>query len=288
MASSNAELFLNTQNYSGSTRRNYRSTISKYFPTYGDLTFFADLELAEAIEWIKTKSKTDKDKTLNEHFNRIRKYLSWEIEKDHITLNYPLNNLFHKYINNANPIIIDDLQIKIATDSMSPEEKATFYAYLDTGVRKEEISQLKPIHFIANSSVRVYGSKTHTERTVHAVSDRVRSLVESEDISSFVRPHILVDRFKEILEKNEIKITFDILRHTFATNYIEQGGNIMYLANMMGNSPEVILKNYCHRNDKLTKEETSIIINKKENLRTLKAELEYLRLRVKELEGDKE
>ncbi len=277
-------MFLRNQNYRGSTKKNYLSTLQKYFAYEDEINDVLTMHLSEVIELIHERANTDNDKTLNEHFNRIRKFLIWYSKLKKITPKYDLESLTHKYVNNTNPIILDNDEIAVATLSLEPDELATFFCYLDTGIRKEEIKQLEPIHFKEKKQVNIFSSKTSTERTIYAVSDRVRKIIEDNKIESFVAPHVLANKFMKIRKENDIVITFNILRHTFATIYANKGGNPMRLTKLMGNSLDVIIKNYYHNNTEEIKNEIDSIINHKKNFKTQEKYIEYLELRIKELE----
>jgi integrase len=61
-----------------------------------------------------------------------------------------------------------------------------------------------------------------------------------------------VSAFKELRKRtNTTGFTAYSYRHTFATRWLEAGGSIDVLAELMGNSPETIRKHYAHLfNDK--------------------------------------
>lgn len=280
------KLFLSNQNYSWTTKKNYSSTLLKYFTKTSDIDLMLESSLEEAIDTIKDRSTTDNDKTLNEHFNRLRKFLSWYKDYNKITdVMYDLESLTHKYINNTNPTVLSNQEIAIAMLSLKPEEQATFMAYLEQGIRKEEIKQLSPQDFLEKKQVNIFSSKTSTERSIYAVSEATKKIIEENNVKDFVSPNLLASKFREIRKNNEIYITFNILRHTFATRYINAGGNPMRLAKLMGNSIEVILNNYYHNNTEEIKKELDNIVNTRVNYASQKKYIEYLETRIKELEN---
>jgi len=79
------------------------------------------------------------------------------------------------------------------------------------------------------------------------------NLVLCRDNGKYIYPRALTRDFKPLIEKTDIpEIRFHDLRHTFATQFLEAGGNIKTLQQILGHSSiSVTMDTYSHVNDEM-------------------------------------
>lgn len=132
-----------------------------------------------------------------------------------------------------------------------------FHLFLDCGLRRQEVLNLKTYDVNTNSLI-IRNSKNNKSRIVLLPDFLYQSLINYlGNRSGFV----FLDKYNNVpITENTIKKMFvnirklpymgrlhaHLLRHTFATSYLYYGGNMEMLRLLMGHSSYSILQNYVH------------------------------------------
>ena len=143
---------------------------------------------------------------------------------------------------------------------------------IDTGVRTSELVRLKNSDFDQSSKslvIRKSVAKTRTQRIVY-LSEKVCSVlsrfirIKPQAWSDYLFPsrdglhlstNALSREFRKLSAAAGVKVTPYQLRHSFATYFVSQGGNIFALQNLMGHSDIRMTKRYTELSDVIKKEE---------------------------------
>lgn len=133
------------------------------------------------------------------------------------------------------------------------EHKLMVETALLTGLRPSELLALKveDIDFFEHT-ILVKSTKTYQDRIIpigKELSQKLQYWIYKKKISNRIFPYN-PDWFAVILRKASKKIGFHVtpymLRHTFATQYIENGGNLLMLKNILGHSNIKTTESYVH------------------------------------------
>jgi integrase len=138
--------------------------------------------------------------------------------------------------------------------------------WLGTGLRKMELLKLKHEHVDLKKkllTVVAENSKNGKARTIE-ISNRVAETLAAMpgEVYFFENPttkrHLgdLIEPFRRTLEPAEIKgrVRIHDLRDTYATQSLRRGVDIRTVADLIGDSPEVALKRYCHSDERTRRE----------------------------------
>lgn len=140
-------------------------------------------------------------------------------------------------------------------------DKAVCMLMLDCGLRRSEVINLKlsDVNFVNNTIlVNGKGSKQRIVPFGSAVREQLlkyRSIIDDNSVKSFflnndftaLTPNAVKMMFSRLKERSGIsRIYPHLLRHTFATNYIFNGGNLEVLRVLLGHSSINITQVYIH------------------------------------------
>ncbi len=163
----------------------------------------------------------------------------------------------------------------------SPEQFAQFLSVVDleyyracfafiyyTGVRKSEALSIRKKD-VGADWVHVRGTKTETSDRVLRITPSLRAILEpilerteKDDDLIFPIPSVtLQDRFVAYIEKSGLpKLRIHDLRHSFATNLIGSGANIVAVSKYLGHaSINQTLRTYAHLFEKADDEMVNLI-----------------------------
>ena len=134
-----------------------------------------------------------------------------------------------------------------------PEHKLMVETALLTGLRPNELLSLKSGDIDNyDSVVKIRNTKTYMDREVPIPRELCAKLllwIESGNITGLIFPY-RPDWFTRIVRnagrKGGFRATPYMLRHSFATMYVENGGNILALKKIMGHSQLSTTESYVH------------------------------------------
>ena len=134
-----------------------------------------------------------------------------------------------------------------------PEHKLMVEIALLTGMRPSEVLSLKIDDVDGHdSTIRIKNTKTYIDREIpisRELCAKLQMWAEGKKITGRFFPY-KSDWFAKIVrsaaKKGGFVATPYMLRHTFATQYVENGGNIMVLKKIMGHSDIKTTEGYIH------------------------------------------
>lgn len=141
-------------------------------------------------------------------------------------------------------------QLEIILDAANDTEKgkelrlAMQLSYY-SGLRMEEVLSLRKSDIVLNGHIGLTVSgKGSKSRKVYLPKEKL-SLVEN--FKGFTINESYVTKSVEIIsERTGIKFSFHSLRHSFASNFVRNGGNIVLLQKLMGHSKMTTTAVYLH------------------------------------------
>lgn len=203
----------------------------------------------------------------NHPFQNLNSFFKWAIKKNKLKTN-PIAELeLHKKKDDGciKPASIED--IKKLLNSFDKSTFAGLRNYLitllmiDTGIRTSELRRLKDSDLDINGKqilISKHISKTKKNRIVYLSDTTVKLLIKlinakPEGFSELLFPTIegqemscerLSNEFYKQSERAGVKITPYQLRHSFASYYISNGGDVFTLQNLMGHADLRMTKRY--------------------------------------------
>lgn len=114
-----------------------------------------------------------------------------------------------------------------------------------SGLRMEEVLTLNKSDIILNGHIGISVSgKGSKSRKVYLPKDKMNLI---SDFQGFTITEGYVTKSVEIIsERTGVKFSFHSLRHSFASNFVRNGGNIVLLQKLMGHSKMTTTAVYLH------------------------------------------
>lgn len=203
----------------------------------------------------------------NHPYQNLSSFFNWAIKQDFINKNPLTTQGIKKKRDDGNikPASIED--VKTLLDSFDKSNYAGFRNYtitlvmLDTGIRTSELIRLKNEDYDATAKqiiISKHISKTRKHRVVYLSTTTCNALntllkVKPKEWNNWLFPtregeqmrtEGLDTEFRRQCEKIGIKFTPYQLRHTFATYFVANGGDIFTLQELMGHSDIRMTKRY--------------------------------------------
>lgn len=210
---------------------------------------------------VRLRESDVKPVSCNTYISGINAFLNWLHEHGHVS-----ERLAIKKLRVEQQVIktLDDATLKalLAFKSQTPGEhrvQALVSLLLDTGIRIDEALTLKPESIDFDNMLLTVMGKGKKERLVPFSFELRRVLVKymarSQKALRFVfctregsklSYHNLNRDYRSLCLKAGIEKegSFHRLRHTFATNYVRSGGNILYLSRVLGHTTLSMTKRY--------------------------------------------
>lgn len=191
-------------------------------------------------------------KTLNNELGYIRAVYNELVSLGIINFTNPLASLKplplqERELSWLTPVQITELLHSISTGCHNPHVLAIVLLSLATGSRWSEAEKLTPQRLQQNT-VTFSGTK----------SGKVRSVPVSAELASFLRQHwhtygpftSSISAFRRALTRTSIELprgqAAHVLRHTFASHFMQNGGNILTLQKILGHSTIIMTMRYSH------------------------------------------
>lgn len=202
--------------------------------------------------------------TVNSYLRGLNSFLTWLHENEHIP-----ERLRMKPLKAPQRVlkVFSDSQIRLLL-SFKPKtfHEHRLYAMLclaiDTGCRVDELITLQRNSVDFDNLLITVRGKGNKERTI-PISIEIRKI-----LFKFVQRHSFefcfptlhggkvyyrstLDQFKKLCKKQGVggpRLSWHTLRHTFATAYLRDGGNIIYLSRILGHSTVSTTQLYVQNN----------------------------------------
>lgn len=265
-------MFMQEQQFRGNSKETisyYKITLNMFLDYCGRDLDIEDLDvmLFKSYQLFLSDSKNIKKVSIRTYARAVRVFYRYLYFEDLIDLN--INKL--KLIKADKEVILPltDYEIKLLLSSFEPgtflgeRDKLICMLMLDCGLRRGEVVSLKLSDIDKRNQTMLINGKGSKQRVVpYGVSlkrqlKRYLSLRNCEPCN-YAALFLTVER--EPITSNTIKMLFrrvkdisgisriypHLLRHTFATNYIAQGGNLEVLRVLLGHSSISITQIYVH------------------------------------------
>jgi len=207
--------------------------------------------------------------TLQTYIRQLRAYLSWLYEEGYIETNFVekfrLPKAEKKLVSILTDEEIDKLLSKYKKNTeMSVRNACIIALMLDSGLRISEVVGLEYDNvFLTQNILKVYG-KGHKERTVpigiytkkmlYKYMTNFRSMPEYDTKSLFINKNkepLTYDSVKMLFSRLSKSLDIDrlhphLLRHTFATQYLINGGDTFSLQQILGHTSLEMVRRYSH------------------------------------------
>ncbi|QVK21737.1 tyrosine-type recombinase/integrase [Mycoplasmatota bacterium] len=229
------------------------------------------------------KAKGNKNNTINKRLETLKQALKYCVSQEYIDTN-PMSNFKLLDKDDIETVIIqkDILNAVFAFFQTAPSKphilrsRAIVYILLDTGIRRNELRQLKVTDLdLENNQINLKFTKTKKHRSVF-ITDYTKQSIE--EYISVVKPtdYLLIDDisrrqltyygmykfFEEIKRKlnlpGEISLSFHKFRHTYATTCLEQGASLEFIRKTLGHSSITITQKYLHLSNNKLKDEHKV------------------------------
>ena len=238
------------------TLNDYIKTFKK-FSDFGCNTMELEILNNDLVEFFKSIPDTS-PAVYNRPFSNLSSFFNWCVKQDILECN-PLSKLgLHKKRDDGNihSASIDDIKALLDTCDRKTFTGLRNYTMillmLDTGIRTSEITRLVNSDYDAAAGTIIVTkdkAKTRRERICYLSDNVISALnkylrIKPAEIE-FIFPsrdanqlstNELAREFRKLSDKAEVKVTPYQLRHSFATYFIENGGNVFVLQNLMGHS----------------------------------------------------
>ena len=203
----------------------------------------------------------------NKPFQNVNAFFNWLVSQEYLSKNPLKANGLKKRKDDGNvkPASIKALQSFLkALDRKSytgMRDYAIIVLMLDTGIRTRELLNLHNSDFDAKAgciAVSKLVAKTRNTRTVYLSTATVRLIADFQEIKpqtwddwlfpNYEGKQLKVDHLDKVFlkysQKSGIKITPYQLRHSFATLFLKNGGDVFSLQHLMSHSDLRMTKRY--------------------------------------------
>lgn len=269
--------FLVEQQIRGNSERTvvfYRSCLSKAALFLGSDSSLADLSLPQLREYyLSLRQRGLSSVTLQSYIRALRAFLSWCYQEDYLPVNlsdkFRLPKAKRKEIDT-----LTDSEVRALLSCFNPRSLIQLRnlcicsLMLDSGLRRDEVVTLSLPLLHVREGYAIVNGKGNKQRTVPlglhtrklllrylsrrpgcAATDRVFLKADLLPVSgNTVRQ--MFDRLKVRAEIPRLKA--HLLRHTFATRYLENGGDIYSLKQILGHTSLEMVKRYVHTTHRKT------------------------------------
>ena len=258
-----------------SVRGNSRETIKDYLTKlrlFKDFTGDVDVNSIDLPllrrYYLELASSRKNTVTIQTYVRSLRAFLNWLYNNEYISTDLCKKFKLPKARKNVIDVLTDDeiariYSVYVGDDLQSLRNRAIISLMLDAGLRLGEVvtSERSKLHL--DERCLIVTGKGNKQRAVAFGNTTQQHLREYLEKCPKVAPLIVKVSGKHAYEQvthttvkeifRDLKVLADIprlhphlLRHTFATRYLENGGNIYSLQLLLGHSSLEIVKNYLH------------------------------------------
>lgn len=276
------------------TLKDYRQTF-KFFKAAASDSMDEDILRKETLAFFKAIPDTSPSR-YNKPYSNMNAFYNWCLDQEYLTVN-PLKKLKLKKKKDDGkilPVTIDELRgfmnVINTHEYAGLRDYAAILLQIDTGIRPGEMLKLTEANYdAAKSSVMVPKSAAKTDenrqlflspQTVRYINKLLKAKLDSWGpwiFCSYEGTQLYevnyARRFQLYSAESGIKITPYQLRHSFATLYLKNGGDIFTLQRTMGHSDLRMTKRYVEIDDDFMREQhelaspaASLLIERKRRL----------------------
>jgi site-specific recombinase XerD len=232
--------YLRSGGYSKYTPDDFTSDVKKFGLFVKDKKL-KDIKTVDIQQWIGEIKKVMKEKTVSRKISAVTNYFNWLAQEKVITEN-PAQSIRYIRVTSPLPDILfdEECQKLLAAASADPRSYLLVLLLLYTGMKKEELFDLKLTHFDFSNKyapelwLKHTGKKVKKDRKLklpHEVVSVFQEYVKRYGITDILFPY--TPRFIEMIltdtaKKAELqkKVTAGILRDTFVVQCLKRGEEI--------------------------------------------------------------
>ena len=263
-------------NYIKSTRRWWKREISRL----NILTkYFKKFLLSEITPYHVEKYKAKRRKTVtgagvNRELALLKAMFNKAIQWGFVRMENPIRKVSY-YPERQMERILSDEEAELLVEKSGESLRPVVVTALNTGMRKSEILALrwKDVDF-KRRYIRVERSKNNRSRKIPMnsyVRDELQKLRRNDSdyvftqIKSSERLRCVASAFKTACKNAELKgLRFHDLRHTFATNLVMAGIDLVTVKEILGHSDISMTVRYSHPSDKRKMEAVEKLVPRKD------------------------
>jgi site-specific recombinase XerD len=232
--------YLRSGGYSKYTPDDFTSDVKKFGLFIKDKKL-KDIRLVDIQQWIGEIKKVMKEKTVSRKISAITNYFNWLTQEKVLEVN-PTSSIRYLRVTSPLPDILfdEECQKLLAAASADPRSYLLVLLLLDTGMKKEELFDLKIVHFDFSNKyapelwLKHTGKKSKKDRKLKLPQEVVpvfHDYVKRYGITDILFPY--TPRFIEMMltdtaKRAELqkKVTAGILRDTFVVRCLKRGEEI--------------------------------------------------------------
>ncbi|EDQ9398992.1 tyrosine-type recombinase/integrase [Salmonella enterica] len=158
----------------------------------------------------------------------------------------PVRGIRKLKVRNTEMAFLSDEEIDRLLERLEGDARRVAILCLSTGARWSEAAELRGEHIVGNR-VTFFNTKNGKARTV-PISESTLALIKTRRTGPLYRVDYL--RFREILQEVKPDLpkgqATHVMRHTFATHFMMNGGNIVTLQRILGHSTIQQTMTYAH------------------------------------------
>lgn len=210
---------------------------------------FADYRAKRLAEGISANNLNREHAYLRAVFNELARLGYWKGEN-------PLAKVRQMKVAERELSFLSIEQIRRLLDALSGDALLVARVCLATGARWSEAEELR-VSQVRNGQIQFTGTKSGKNRSV-PVDDALIAALHAHLEKRYGSDTALVERFfkcgygafREAVEKSGLTLPrgqlTHVLRHTFASHFIMNGGNILVLQKILGHSSLTMTMRYAH------------------------------------------
>jgi integrase/recombinase XerD len=227
-----------------------------------DVDQISPTDLRQFMLYLRTEYTTRAGKPLSPSsiqnaWKALRSFFEWcnlELGVDNPAADLPLPRVPPTEIQPLTRSEISELLSKA-----SLRDKAIILVLLDTGVRAGELCRILQEHVNLSTGAALitpHGRKTRS-RTVHTSRPTIKAILRYLLTRNDSRPHLFLNKYHQPLNRNSVRLALRRLgeqvnvkvhphkfRHTFAIEYLRNGGDPWTLQATLGHSTMEMVKTY--------------------------------------------
>ncbi|MCK9443275.1 MAG: tyrosine-type recombinase/integrase [Tissierellaceae bacterium] len=279
------DIFLLDRELKGNTEKtifNYRQQIQYFIDFTGDIDVKnINLHLLNEYQlYLKTKDRYEnhpfkgkdvgsiKKITLQSYIRQLRVFIKYLYDEEYLEIDLTKKFKLPKAPKKVIEVLTDDeinilFSVYKETSELELRNKCIIALMLDSGLRKSEVIALEydDIYF-TNNYIKVSG-KGQKERIVPlgvTTKKLLMKYISNRSMTEYQSKRLFINKNLMPLSDNAIKMMFvrlkkrtgierlhaHLLRHTFATKYIINGGDIFSLQQILGHTTLDMVRRYSH------------------------------------------
>lgn len=184
--------------------------------------------------------------SVNRDFSALSSMFSVLIRAGEFRDKNPLRGIRKLRIKNTEMSFLSDEEIGLLLDRLDGDARRVAILCLSTGARWSEATELRGEHIVGNR-VTFFNTKNGRSRTV-PIADSVLKLIKTRRTGQLYQVDYI--RFREILQEVKPDLpkgqATHVMRHTFATHFMMNGGSIITLQRILGHATIQQTMTYAH------------------------------------------